>query len=298
LYFYLDEHPEIYMSPVKEPNYFSFEIRPENFAAQQLPRIKREMEDLRRYVEAGMEEKRFGGIVAEWEDYLKLFRNAIVEKAIGEASVCYLWSGTAARNIAQKVPAAKILIVLRNPADRAYSQYLHGRSVGMVQWSFREHIQANLAATKKIIGPSYPFLEMGMYFEQVTRYLNAFPKDNVLIFLYEEFRDAPASVLSQIYRWLGVDEAFRPELTRRELEMPVPRFARVSNLLIRGSIWRRAKNLAPKAWRQRLRRVVFQDRRSLRMDTADRAFLVDYYRHDILKLSSLLDRDLSGWLAV
>jgi sulfotransferase family protein len=217
---------------------------------------------------------------------------------IGEASVSYLWSETAAHNIAEKAPGARILIVLRNPADRAYSQYLHGRSVGMVQWSFREHIQANLADTQKIFGPSYPFLEMGMYFEQVTRYLRAFPQESVGVFIYEDFRDTPETFLSQVYGWLGVDETFRPELTRRELEMPVPRFAAVSNMLVRGGIWKSARSLVPKPLRRRLRRVVFRDRRSLRLDPADRAFLVDYYRHDILKLSSLLDRDLSGWLAV
>ena len=72
-----------------------------------------------------MREKRFGGIVTEWPDYLRLFRKAEGQKAIGEASVCYLWSESAAANIHRSVPNARIILVLRNPVEMVFSMYLH-----------------------------------------------------------------------------------------------------------------------------------------------------------------------------
>jgi hypothetical protein len=66
-------------------------------------------------------------MVSEWEDYLRLFQHVRGETVIGEASVGYLWSETAARNIHAKIPSAKIPLVLRDPADRAFSQYLRTR---------------------------------------------------------------------------------------------------------------------------------------------------------------------------
>ena len=92
LYHHLDQHPQIYMSPLKEPCYFSSELRPENYTEELQPWITREIQALQQYLAGPMTEKRFGGLVSEWDDYIKLFRNAAGAHTIGEASVCYLWS--------------------------------------------------------------------------------------------------------------------------------------------------------------------------------------------------------------
>src|SRR5882762_3511359 len=107
LYWYLDQHPQVYMSPIKEPNYFAAEIREENFDP------KLDTRGLREFLSGPMREKRFGGIVADWEDYLRLFASANNESALGEASVAYLWSPTAPQRIAGRIPDAKILVMLR-----------------------------------------------------------------------------------------------------------------------------------------------------------------------------------------
>src|SRR5258708_10655790 len=99
LYAYLDQHAQIYMSPLKETHYFSSEVRQKNFSEEERSRIARNMRELEAYLGSDMREKRFGGLVSSWEDYLKLFRNVSDEKAIGEATPHYLWSGSAPRNI-------------------------------------------------------------------------------------------------------------------------------------------------------------------------------------------------------
>lgn len=130
------------MSPIKEPNYFASEIRPENVSEEFQERVRCDMDALKAYLRGPMSESRFGGMVTEWADYAKLFENVKEETAIGEASVLYLWSRTAAENIFRRIPDAKIVMILRDPADRAFSQYLHNVANGEICESFHQHISA------------------------------------------------------------------------------------------------------------------------------------------------------------
>src|SRR5580698_6977672 len=110
LYYYLDQHPGIYMCPIKEPSYFASELRPENFHPRFQQGMNTGRERVRKYLAGPMTEKRFGGPVVDWEDYRRLFRNACEGQATGEASASYLWSESAAGNIAAKAPGAKIVM--------------------------------------------------------------------------------------------------------------------------------------------------------------------------------------------
>ena len=103
LYHYLGQHPQIYLSPVKEPCYFASEVRPEHFSQEFASTAERGGRQLRTYLDGPMTGGDPGGIVANWEDYLRLFKNADGETAVGEASVCYLWSPTAASNIRSRI---------------------------------------------------------------------------------------------------------------------------------------------------------------------------------------------------
>src|ERR1700676_1834785 len=112
LYYDLDQHPEIYMSPLKEPCYFSSEIRLHNFQPSLRPQMELAAASTRQYLDEGAQRKRFGGIVSDPNDYQLLFSEARAQKAIGEASVCYLWSRTAPAAIASAIPHARIIIIL------------------------------------------------------------------------------------------------------------------------------------------------------------------------------------------
>jgi hypothetical protein len=90
LYFYLDQHPEIYMSPIKEPNFFADEIRCWNFEDEARLIAEGQIKELRIYLDENLSSKRFGGLIDNSADYKKLFCSVDAETAIGEASVCYL----------------------------------------------------------------------------------------------------------------------------------------------------------------------------------------------------------------
>jgi len=183
LYHYLNQHPEIYMSPVKEPCYFASEVRLQHFSREFESHAKSSNRRLSKYLEGPMAGVDPGGIVSNWEDYLKLFKNVAGEKAIGEASVCYLWSPTAASNIRARIPEAKILMILRDPAERAFSQYMQYAANGLVRRAFREQDESSAHNTRHEFNPLYPFLEYGQYYEQVKTYLDLFPRANVRIYI-------------------------------------------------------------------------------------------------------------------
>jgi hypothetical protein len=296
LYTYLDQHPQVYMSPLKEPSYFAAELRAENFSEELRPRVARELRALEQYLRGDMREKRFGGLVSNWEDYLKLYRHVSDERAIGEATASYLWSPTAARNIAARIPHARIIIILRNPVERAYSQYLQMLSVGVTLGSFRELIEASLECRDQRLGIAWPLLEYGCYSGQIERYYLQFERSQIHISYYEELQRSPQKLTADLFKFLGVDAGFVPDVSRRHHEPVVPRLNSLAYLLKRSGLWPYLRRLAPAPLGPRLRSVLVRSRGSLQMQPADRAFLTDYYRDDIARLASLLDRDLSSWL--
>jgi Sulfotransferase family len=295
LYHYLDQHPQIYMSPVKEPCYFASEVRLEHFSREFESTARRSSRQLREYLEGSMSGVDPGGIVADWEDYLTLFKNVDCETAIGEASVCYLWSPTAAANIRSRIPEAKIVIILRDPAERAFSQYLQYAANGLVRRSFREQIECSARNTRHEFNTLYPFLEYGLYYGQVKAYLDLFPCANVRIYLYEEAWNDPPRFLKAIFEYLNVDPGFRADVSRRSLERRAPRLLTSHYVLRKSGIAPRLKTLIPRPIREGVRTALFKSH-GLRMDAPDRRYLCDYYRDDVGKLSSLLARDLGAWL--
>lgn len=295
LYHYLDQHPEIYMSPIKETNYFASEVRPQNLGGNLQEQIRRDEIALQEYLRGTMLEKRFGALVTDWADYLKLFRNVNDERAIGEASVTYLWSVTAAANIRARIPDPRIIMILRNPIETAFSLYLENLGNERIHNSFHEQIHANAPWCGRF-EPMHPFLEFGLYYEQVKRFLKGFPREKVCILLYEEYRTRQKQSLIDIFRFLGVDPTFEPNTLVRHMQPQIPRSFVIRRLLRRFGISRRLKEWSPNVLVRHLRTLGFRGRRSLTMNQRDRQFLVNYYRDDIQKLSGLLDRDLRAWI--
>jgi Sulfotransferase domain len=271
LYAYLNQHPQVYMSPIKEPGYFAPEYGLQNY-------------------------------LSRWEGYLTLYHGVQEETAIGEATVCYLLSRTAAQNIAARVPHAKIIISLRNPVDRAFSQYLEMLTVGATRKSFREEIDANLRCRPDANGsfeyqwPRRPFLVFGRYHDQIKRYFNAFPRAQIHVMYYEDLQRAPARAVADLFAFLGLDPSYLPDVSRRHNEPHVPRLLGATYLLKTWGLWPYLRSLAPRQLGPRLRSLAFRARGSLTMAPADRAFLTDYYRDDVRALQLLLDRDLTSWL--
>ncbi len=295
LFHHLDQHPDIFMSPMKETCYFSAELRLERFAPQLQPLVRDGEERLREYLDSPPLGKRFGGIVSEWEDYCRLCEGAGEQPVVGEASPCYLWSETVPARIAACDAAARIIMILRNPIDRAFSQYLQMANTGDYGWGFERHLQACLAHPRTDeISMLHPFLELGLYAGQVARYRKIFPVGQIGLWLYEETRRP--DFLVEVYDFLGVDRSFVADTSTRHLEQQVPRSPGLSKVMRLSKIANGLRSMIPQSVRPMLRRAIYRPRGAVRMSARERGMLVEYYLPDIRRLELLLQRDLSHWI--
>jgi hypothetical protein len=174
-------------------------------------------------------------------------------------------------------------------------------SSGLVRSSFRELSGANMNSRSRKFGVLNPFLEFGMYCEQIKRFLDVFPRKNVLIHIYEDMRSNPAEAMADTFRFLEVSAELTSDFSTRVsssrfMEPRVPRMISFGYSLKKYGIWQKLARLIPEFGRPVLRRVVHRPRASLAVEPEDRAYLQNYYREDILKLEYLLNRDLHSWL--
>jgi hypothetical protein len=148
-----------------------------------------------------------------------------------------------------------------------------------------------------MFGVLQPHLEYGMYFEQVRRYLDRFPRSQVRVFIYEEYTGRDRALLTETLEFLGVDPGLAPAVPGRHMEPRVPRLAAAGYFLKRFGMWDPLAKCVPGRLRPLLKKAALRPRASLAMAPEDRAYLREYYRDDIVKLAELLRRDLDAWLA-
>jgi len=270
LYYYLEQHSQVYMSPVKEPNFFCFE---------------------------GQEDPE-GSAITRIETYRDLFMGVSGERAIGEASHCYLYEPKAVERIKHHVPETKHIAVLRNPIDRAYSHFLHmGRNGTEPLTDFAQALRED--AHRK--NPQ-DYIGRGLYHGQLKRYFDAFGRGSVKVYLYEDLSDAPLDTLRDAFRFLEVDDTFVPDVSLRRNVSGSPRYKTLDTLLRRPSLIKQALKLyMPAGLRWRLSKA-FDNLKTRNLvgpppvQPEVRRQLIEVYREDILKLQEQLGRDLSRWL--
>ena len=176
LYEYLKNIPGIYMSPNKEPNYFSIKAMP----------------DIKPFTPIRNKEK-----------YLDLFKNATNEVILGEASALYLTDPEASTLIRKACPTARILISLRDPVERLFSHYSMNVSRNWIKSSFKNQIHKEMNNKADFTKPHIR-LPAGLYSKDVQRYLDTFGKEHVKILIFEEFIKNPKVILEDILKFLGV----------------------------------------------------------------------------------------------
>lgn len=271
LYRYLDQHPQVFMCPVKETNFFAYEdTRAGTWTDEVDP----------------PNPARFR--VKTLEAYEALFAGVSDEIAIGEASPRYFRCPTAARRIHACIPDVKLVASLRNPADRAFSGFLMRVRRGHAEMKIRERLT-----------PESHHVREGFYYRWLKRYFDIFPRDQVKICIFEEFKNDPARVIVDLFDFLGVDTNFLPDTSIRHNPAGIPKSRLLSRLLFDSTLIRTAKSVLPESVQGLVKRVRQQNLRTPPTFPADlRAELLDLYREDILKLEALLDRDLSIWLEV
>lgn len=180
IYKILSEHPDVFMSPVKEPNFFSKDVNVK-FLKESF-RLSRNFSEVKRDTN-GKIIRRHQLYIDNINNYNELFEESNSSHLyLGEGSVSYLYSQLAAKEIFQYNPNAKIIICLRNPVSRAYSHFLMDKKVGRVSNdSFLNIAIKEFNSPDKLWGENPLYIDLSLYYPQVKRYYDIFPSENILV---------------------------------------------------------------------------------------------------------------------
>lgn len=267
LFRYLRQHPRVYMSRRKEPHFFCDELPPH-------------------FEPMGADE------------YFQLFADADPTHMAGEASTNYLYSPSACYRIREYSHTARIVVILRNPTDRAYSEYWHFRRYGLESLSFEECVAQD---DRRDAWRRY--VARGRYSRHVERYVDAFGEGAVHVLLLDDLRDGSGDAHADVLTFLGLTSTHAPDIATAHGTAWEPRWRWAGSAygwLVGSQSWaaERARAVMPRWARRAARRGA---RRILTregvppMSTATRRALSEHYAPEVDRLERVLDRDLSGW---
>lgn len=255
LWRYLGQHPEIFMSPVKEPDYFTTRSVPTE---------------------------------AETVAYLDLFAEAGDARLRGEASPGYLADRTAPRAIKRATTKARIVISLREPIERTHSAYLSLVNDGVELRSFAEAVRDDIAGQRVEGTPRY--VKPTLYATGVKRYLDRFGERRVHVMFFEDLAADAAGCMREVYEFLGVDPAFAEQLRAK----PQNQFRRPRNTttawLLRAR--RLGRHVVPRRLHSPVADALTQPARKPGLEPEAVAMLHDVYEPEVTALRALLDRPL------
>jgi len=288
LYMMLQEHPQIFMPRAKEPRYFAPELRPPS-------------------------QPETPSWPGRLDRYMELFSGALPDQLAGEASPQYIRSPTAAERIAELNPQARMIVILREPA--AFLRSFHQQMVATHEEGEKEFRTAiELEPTRRaqagdgFLPPQLLYSEHVRYAEQLRRLYASFPKEQVLVLIYDDFRADNEGAVREVQRFLGVDDTLplqqvetKPLNTVRS--MPMHRLRRAVrhadfNPEQAGPFSRALATLVPKnvrrgALSKAYRRIAYAPPQP--PDEADKGFMRELrvrHRDQVVAISEYLDRDL------
>ena len=263
LHQYVDQHPDVFVPPMKEPHFFSYPEVADTYYRVQFVTTER--------------------------DYLELFAGKRSEKTAGDFSPSYLFHPAAAARIKSFQPDAKIIILLRDPVKRAISHYLHDCRLGYQE----QPLSAFLRRTDDNRLYYKEYIELGMYSGQVETYLSLFGSENVLVLIYEDFARNQADALARIFRHVGVDDGFKVDFQTVHNVHETPRFGFVRRW--NESRAARYSWLVPPSVRARLKRIMYTRKKP--DFAAEEKSLRDIFEEDVAKLATVIGEAPRAWLS-
>lgn len=285
LHYYLNQHPQIFM-----PSYTKEGIK-----------IKEPM-----FLVKDSVQNRVHNGIWDFEEYKNIFETEKNDvKAVGEATVFYLnFYEEAITNIKKYLgEEVKIIIILRNPVDRAYSAYHHTlRNNPHEDLEFEEALKVEEIRynENKNITPMTLYKSMGMYFEMVKAYKENFK--NVKVILYDDFEKNTSHVVGEVFTFLGVNDNYQINFKER---VNVGGWNWKNNtakgLYLNQGVLKKAlkKIVMPfPGLKKYLKKNLFENKKMVvpEINEYTRKYLQDFYREDIFNISKLIGRDLSNWL--
>lgn len=283
----LELHPELYLSTPKEPKFFLTGERPPSLSGQRGPG---DAHSAREWI---------------WRrsDYEALFDAAPPGTLRGESTPFYLWDRAAHRRIHAYVPDVKLIAVIRDPVERAYSNWTHLWCDGLE--TERNFLTACAREPYRALAgyaPFWRYLELGKYGAQLQRLFAVFPREQVYVLRYRQLVDDPAATLDKIASFLGVTPGLVDAIPHSNLSgwADDSRPNRALRRIIRGGAYLGAY-APPQAWRTVERPLTRALRRGgaqrPQLSVDDRRQLLPHFRDDIELLEDLLGESFQEWLS-
>lgn len=284
LHHYLKQHPDIFLPSMKESFFFS---------------------GLAKNSFSGIGSEYGQDIIEELGNYKKLFQDVKNEKAIGEACVAYLYfHERTINNIKahlEKTP--RIIMVLRDPAERAFSNYRHHVRDNIETLNFEQAIDHSTLEKRKNQKWwwGFQYIDVGYYYNQAKAYIKAFGNENVRIYLYEDLEENTHEVINDLFGFLGLANNSNLDITTRYNVSEVHKSNNLQKFLYNEDnkfkrVLRPAVlNILGKQNTESLVNYL-KNKNLLRMNPRTKKRLIRLYKDDILRLESLIERDLSAWL--
>lgn len=282
LHYYLQQHPQVFMPRQIKETYFLIEPKSLLGKPDKNLRIR---------------------IVDTLAEYLSLFSpvDCSRHKAIGEATPIYLFFyKNTIPNIKRYLGDPKIIAILRNPVERAYSNHLHHVRDNFDEISFEKALELEKERKRNNRWYSYRISEMGHYYDQIKAYLDNFSR--VKVFLFDDLNNFPEKTLKDVFDFLEVDSSFVPDFSEKHNVTGTPKNRLFHKFLttdnrVRSFLRPVVLSLMSKDRASQL--VIRLKTRNLekpQLNPETKKKLQEQYRNDILKLQNLLNRDLSHWL--
>jgi hypothetical protein len=277
---FFKQHPQIFMCEPKEPHFMAFANREVNFRGP------------------GDESLMNRITVTTLEGYQKLFATAQNKVAIGEGSVSTLYyHDQSIPNIKRYAPDAKLIVILRDPVERAFSSFMYMTSRGLEPL---KEFEAALDNEERRISENWHhiwhYVRMGHYAPQIAAFQKAFDNSQIRYYLLEDLQADPRTLLKDVFQFLGVDDTFQPETDREINRSGNPKNRQVQmalGLLGRTVTLKRAiKAVIPARIREKIKAANLEHPE---ISKDARVRLSRLYQDDIKAVEDLLGRNLSVW---
>ena len=287
VYNYLKQHPDVFMSPVKEPDFFALE-------GQTPVDPKNDPEQLYYYPWA----------IYDLDNYNKLYDNVKNEKAVGESSTMYLYKPDTHLRIKKYVPNAKMIAIFRDPVSRLYSRYMHLARENRLP---TDNFEVDVFDKSTLWWKRDDLVKEGFFYKHLSKYFETFDKNQFKIFLHDDLVADSDKFIYDLYSFLEIDTRFKPDTDIKYNESGFVKNKFKDAFIGQKSIIRRSvETVSPKLVEKmrnstKMQKTVTSMRRgNLERPKLNPEFrkrvINEIYREDILKFQDLIGRDLSNWL--
>jgi hypothetical protein len=275
LHYWLGQHPEIFVSRQKGLHHFAADWLAQNANG---PGDRRHLKDM----------------AVTWEQYQSHYREATVHKAIGDFSPSYFSWWPSRDAIRARLGRPRIILSLRDPVQKAFSQYTHLIRDGRESLSFWEALQAEPERKARGYGALWLYRESACYAEATERFLEYFGPDNMRIHMFEELIRDPQAALREIFTFLGVNPEFRIASSEPRHKSGAPRSRLLAAAVNDPTLRKIARRLLPAALVAKVgtRATELNTGAKPVLDERSRQFLLENIAQDRAHLRALLGRSL------